>query len=174
MTTNKPHRTEAVAVRAIETEFGQSFAEVIRGFREDGRTWATIAGALELPLVSLRRWCKRRGLLDKHRLYENPRGPLNARARRLGYVSASEMVREWRMNGKTRLEIAEALHCHPASLYWHTPDEIKNMQRLTEKQRAARRRNAQALNRKRSEATALRAMGWQLIGGYWRTIPRAK
>lgn len=160
----------------IVDEFGESFERVIRGFRADGCSWNTIAGALEMPAVTLRKWAKAMGLLDKRRNLEQRRTPLDDRARKLGYADATDMVRNWRMQGKTRLDIATALKCHPGSLYWHTPEEVKGLNRLTERQRQARKKNAEKLNRRRADVTSLRqimqARGYVFRAGQWVPAPK--
>ncbi len=141
----------------IAEEVGEPFDQVIRGFREQGCNWETIAGAVEMPLGTLRKWVRELELGDGKYNHEIVRAkPLDLKAQSLGYESAEEMQVEWRMSGRTRGEVAEALGCHPTSLYWHTPEELKGVGQVrlfTEKQLEARRQWAIQTNRNRHGAS---------------------
>lgn len=137
----------------LEAEFGEPFVDIVRGMREQGCSWTTITNAMEVPMRTLRTWLKGTGLLDGSKNFEPRTRPdsLDARAHKLGYLNAEQMITDLRMQGKTRADIGALLDCHPQSLYRHTSQEAKEMTVHTERQIEVRRRIILEVNRKRRE-----------------------
>lgn len=139
--------SKAKRIRDIEDEFGEPFRDIIIGFRQQKCSWDVIAGSIEMPVSTLRRWARENGLLDG--VWNTPKTrvrPLDERARTLGYKGAADMHVELRLSGKTRIEVAAELECCDRSLYLrYTPDMIKGMIApwVLEKSRSAGRNRRQ-------------------------------
>lgn len=110
---------------AIANEFGESFESIIIGFRQQGCSWATIAGALNVPCGSLKGWISELGLYDGNYQRELPHAPLEIKARKLGYRNVERMLWEYRGSGKMLGELASDLGCHISSLYRYMPEDLR-------------------------------------------------
>ena len=133
---------ESSRVKQIESEYQESFLEILRGFREQGVSWRLIADTLDISLNTLRKWVKELGLADGRVSTDTYIPPgLNEKAREFGYRNAEQMISDLRSAGKTRKDIAELLKCHPDSLYRYTNEEAKEIVNITPSMIAARREN---------------------------------
>lgn len=118
--------------RAIEAEYGEPVADVIRHFREDGCSWATIAGALGVHRTTLRKWRGALGLsVDGERsalTLEYPR-PSYCKARDAGFATMMDAIRHYRLVERlTGAETAARLGVSRVTISQYTPVEIKGMQ----------------------------------------------
>lgn len=105
----------------------------VRFYRDvKGLTWRVIADFIGVKLWQLERFIRRQGLEFQVRkvsaMYEDgyERTKANRLARRYGYRTLNDAVRDWRMQGQTRAEIAARLGVHENTVYRHTPDHLKN------------------------------------------------
>jgi hypothetical protein len=117
---------------AIEEEFGEPLAETIQGLREQGNSWRTVAGALDVSLGTLVKWRRALGLLlAKDCKVRDPssypeRTPTDEKARALGYRDAREAVLDLRLKqGKTLKAAAAVLGVHYTTIYLYTPREVR-------------------------------------------------
>lgn len=144
-------RTHSAIQRRIEEEYGEPIARVIRGFRQQGCSWRTICGALDVNFNTLRRWVREMGLGDGRYQREAPT-VLDMKAQALGYTGVEAFIRSHRAAGQTLAEMASILDCNPWSLRLRTPADVKDMPRpKSDKALAAWRENARRLNERRRE-----------------------
>lgn len=116
----------------IEAEYGEPVRDVITGFRADGCSWATIAGALGVHRTTLRKW---RGALalpvegERCALtLEYPR-PSHKKVQALGYASMADAIRHLRLVKRlTGVETARQLGVSDVTVTLYTPPELKGMQ----------------------------------------------
>lgn len=116
----------------IEEEFGEPVADVIAGLREQGNSWRTVAGALEISRSTLQLWRKELALpLDQHDNVRDPSStpeytPTDIKARALGYDDARDAVIEMRLSrGLTLRQVAAELGVHPATVLRYTPRRLR-------------------------------------------------
>lgn len=159
MANHKIVEQRQLRIQKIEEEFGESMVDIVAGFRDMGYSYKDIAGSLEIPYGTFLKWQRRIPQLasDGERKWQRGilHNSIDKKAQQLGYQNARHAVRVLR-HTMTRKDIGKLLNCHPASLYRHTPDEVKYIQVRTEKQIEARRKSAMALNEKRRKTTAER------------------
>lgn len=145
----------------IEAEFGESAVDVIRGMREQRQSWATIAGALECSEKVLRtKWARRGGWSDGRRNFvdhwQDSPYTLEARARARGYSDLSQMLTDYYMAGRTRLDAARDIQCSPRSFNTALGGALNLPPRPpTQAQISAWRDNARRVNAKRWPASSM-------------------
>jgi hypothetical protein len=136
--------------QVISSEYDEPFEDVVRGFRQQGAVWSTIAGALDVPVGTLRKWAKKLELLDGERNEEHVwTSPLEEKAKSLGYEGVGDMIRVYHSFGLVRQEVADTLKCHKLSLSKFAPPEVKENPLHTQKQSEARRKTIQMINARR-------------------------
>lgn len=123
-------------------EFDEPLYYIIEGMREQGCTWKTIAGVLEIHEHTLVKWRRKLGFEIKgveDRNYEESRGgksPIEDIAKRHGYAGFGELYRDLRMTHKmTVKEVAETIGVSPRTVQKWTPPELKGLWRSTAKNR---------------------------------------
>lgn len=135
-------RKKLLRIRAIEEEYGEPLRDIITGFREQGCSWDTIEGALEISHSALWQWRKDLGLLhDKRINYENRDSKSNAVARRMGYRDFKTMYREMRQQGMTLKQISRKTGLAESTISGNAPEEMKYQWIVTPKLRRARLQN---------------------------------
>ena len=112
--------------KAIEEEFGEPIRDVIQGFRDDGNSWVTIAGALEITEWELLGWRRALGL-PVNRSFCCPRAGRNPtrcdkKARAHGYDCLEDAIRDMRVNQHmTVRQVGKVLDIHYATIVQRTP-----------------------------------------------------
>ena len=153
-----PHTKDGHLLRiaAIEAEFGEAFADIVTGMREQEYPYSTIAGALGVPTPTFRKWLYRYDLIDGRHHDAVARDkcakplpcirPTDHRAQQLGFRDAGQLVIDFRIDGKTNDDIAHALGCHLGHVYYITPKSVIGLGIITPQMREARRRNMNRIN----------------------------
>lgn len=54
------NREKNIAI--VEAEFGEPLKDIIIGLREQGNKWSTVAGAMDIQILTLLRWRRLLGL----------------------------------------------------------------------------------------------------------------
>lgn len=115
----------------IEDEFGEPLADVIRGLREQGNAWRTVAGALNISRTTLCEWRRALGLsLNKNaKVFDESSiqdTKANQRARAIGYANITDALLDLRLRqNKTIFEIAELLGLHYCTVSALTPARVR-------------------------------------------------
>lgn len=129
---NPGHQRRVQLQRAIEDEFGEPLADVIRGMREQGNSWRTVAGALGVCPYTLQMWRHNLDLtLDQHDNVFDPSSrpectPTDRKARTMGYENATDAVISMRLTeGLTVQQAAEKLGVHRATVLRYTPRRLR-------------------------------------------------
>lgn len=135
----------AATWQALEEEYSEPIRDIIVHFREDGNSWATIAGALGCCQRTLQSWRERLGIpLEPHVMMRDlePVCPSEQRARDLGYRNLTHAIRTLRSEGCALPMVAERLGLHPGTISEHMPEEWKGVQIFTPAEREKRRDHA--------------------------------
>ncbi len=112
--------------QAIADEYGESFVEVVMGFRKQGCSWKTIAGTLEVPHSTLKFWRKQLGIGDNEIIADVPRkSDIRRKAIELGYRNIEAMIIDYWTSGRMEKELAADLGCMPQSVYRHMPEDLR-------------------------------------------------
>lgn len=129
---NPAHQRRLARWVAIEAEFGEPLRDVIVGLREQGNSWRTVAGTLDVSLAALQEWRKALGLpLDTHDKLRDPSSHRHMpkserRARELGYPSLHEALLDMRVRQRlTIFQIADRLGVHYGTVSAHMPRKIR-------------------------------------------------
>lgn len=138
--------------RAIETEFDEPLRDILSGMRAQGASWDTIAGALDIPPATLKRWRQHFGLRDgryirdlrqAHRLSD-------ARSQALGYADLFDAMRDCRLIRRmTWRETARHLGISVSTLIQHCPEQLRGDYCMSEAGRATLRENLQRARQQR-------------------------
>lgn len=133
--------------------FGVPFVVFVKSMRGLGYTYKTIASVIGVSYNTFRKWQKGYGLSDGRYNLEVPTPSLTQEAaKNKGYKDLTDAMRQYRMDGKTREELAKDLgltyNQARNAMNKAAPTELKGEQLYTtEKQRRARRKNANKINR---------------------------
>jgi len=116
----------------IEIEFGEPVADVIMGLRQQGNSWRTVAGALDIALSTLKEWRRELGLpLDQHDNVYDPSSmpdytPTDRKAQAMGYQDATDAVLDMRLKqGLTIKQVADRMGCHYCTVTSYTPLRLR-------------------------------------------------
>lgn len=129
---NPGHKHRLALWRQIEDEFEEPIADVIIGLREQGNSWRTVAGCLNISLGTLVEWRKVLGMpLGKHDNVYDPSSlpettPTDRKAQALGYHDATDAVLDMRLKQRLTIrEAAEQLGVHYTTITAYTPPELR-------------------------------------------------
>jgi len=151
--------------RAVEEEFGEPLADIIAGLRAQGNTWRTVAGVLGVNAVTLYEWRKKLTLpVDKHRVihYRRICRPVEKAAKRLGYESLGEALRDLRLHRRmTHTQVAARLGVNIATITRNLPPELKGMRNISPEGRARWRQRASGMRRRALDARRQKGHAWQ-------------
>ena len=149
-------------IRAIEEEFDEPLADIVIGMREQGCSWRTIAGALDISILTLRKWRKELGFApsDGRRILEEGSWFSDSIVRSLGYRDFTSMYYDLRLSKKmTVKQISDYTGISTRTIEERTPASLKGMEIKTEKKVAAAKKN---LERARGRMKAIRdAREWK-------------
>jgi len=152
---NPGHKRRMERWRQIEDEFGEPVADVITGLREQGNSWRTVAGCLEVSKSVLQEWRRTLGLeFDKnHKIFDESSlpelSPLDEKAVALGYKNKVDAIIDLRLRqGKTIKEAGEILGCHYQTVALYSPPEIRGIYNHSERGRQVHRRQIIAAGKK--------------------------
>lgn len=144
---NPGHKRRVALMQTVEAEFGEPVRDVILGFRRDGHSWNTIAGAMDIAPETLRAWRHHLGLRVDRRLHCPRAGkefasPADRKARRLGYEDAGDAIRQMRCgDGLTVRQVAARLGVSVSTIVDRTPAEARVAQSRTPAKIASALRN---------------------------------
>ena len=129
---NPGHLRRLQRWREIEDEFDEPIAETIMGLREQGNTWRTVAGCLNVSLSTLLEWRQVLGLpISMHEQKYDPSSlpestPTDKKAQALGYKNARDAVFDMRLGQKLTLkQAAIKLGVHPHTIMRYTSLELR-------------------------------------------------
>lgn len=129
---NPGHKRRMRLWQQIEHEFDEPIADVIVGLREQGNSWRTVAGCLDVSRGTLQEWRKLLGLkLDKNdNVFDESSlpelSPLDHKAIELGYKNKVDAIIDLRMGQKKTIkEAAAILKCHYQTISLYSPMEVK-------------------------------------------------
>jgi hypothetical protein len=134
------HKTKGIQVAQVTKA-------VLLDYRQDKLSWKEIGDSLGLTLSQIRRLRKKYKMNDNRVYYRNVYHgeTLEDRARNIGYVSLRAMVMDYHFTGRSSIEVAERLKCHPHSVRMACPlNGVKVPP--TDKQIQSRHDNAVKLN----------------------------
>jgi hypothetical protein len=135
-------------IRKIEKEFDEPLADIIIGMRQQGCSWSTIAGALEVGYNTVLSWRKEFGFApidsSAHVVEENDRVVYKDRiAQKFGYSNFNSLYFDFREKRKMLVsEIAKEIGVHENTIYKWIPDNMKRYMYVeTERRLASRDQN---------------------------------
>ena len=140
--------------RAIEVEFDEPLRDILSGMREQGASWDTIAGALEVPLATLKRWRQHFGLCDGRYIRDlrQPRRLSDERAQARGYADLLDGIRDCRLVRRmTWRATANYLSVNVSTLTQRRPEQLRGDYCMSEAGRAVVRANVQRARQQRGK-----------------------
>lgn len=152
---NPGHARRLERMAAIEAEFGEPLAETIMGLREQGNSWRTVAGALEVSPSTLKGWRRALGLplAKEHKVFDESslpeHTPSDCKARALGYRGLVDAIRQMRLGEQmTVRQVAERLGVSVGTVVHNTPAEARVAQARTPAKVASALRNLSRVKRR--------------------------
>lgn len=143
---NNREEKRAHIITEIEAEFDEPIADIVAGMREQNCSWRTIAGALGINVLTLRRWRRVFGFSpvgsEKRIVEDNSREHRADRvARERGYKDFGDMFRSMRLSGMTIDCISEEIGIGKTMIRKYAPEDTRDIHIFTEKSREASRYN---------------------------------
>jgi len=115
----------------VELEYGMPMKDVVRGYRDDGYSWAFIAGVLNYSVSGFLKYRKRNGLIDNKRqitkAHPYSREGSDQKAQDLDFSNMRNAVIHFREAGVNVNEIADRLSVSIKTVCNYTPDDLKYM-----------------------------------------------